>query len=161
MTEVRAGVFVFFDLVMAGLDVCAIDDIALSVLATVIGHQAEKGWIITDGGWMAMSRDRGTASQRWTRATASCATSAGRIDGLLMVSANQEHGIVGRRDGGPLGPSISRGHAAAHPAQPRLRHRGAARPLPRVAGGTAVEAVGRDSAAGSSARRDPSPPSAL
>ncbi len=62
VTEVRAGVFVFFDLVMAGLGVCAVDDIALSVLATVIGHQRDKGWIVIDAGWMAMSRDRGTAN---------------------------------------------------------------------------------------------------
>ena len=38
VTEVRAGVFVFFDLVMAGVGICQIDDIAISVLATVIGH---------------------------------------------------------------------------------------------------------------------------
>ena len=62
VTEVRAGVFVFFDLVMHGIGVCAIDDIALSVLATVIGHKPEKGWILIDAGWMALSRDRGTAN---------------------------------------------------------------------------------------------------
>ena len=63
VTEVRAGVHMFMDLVMAGLGVCAVDDIAISVLATVIGHQPEKGWIITDAGWMALSRDRGTSAQ--------------------------------------------------------------------------------------------------
>ena len=63
VTEVRAGVFVFFDLVMNGIGVCDTSDIALSVLCTVIGHQREKGWLITDAGWMAMSRDRGTAKQ--------------------------------------------------------------------------------------------------
>jgi D-serine deaminase-like pyridoxal phosphate-dependent protein len=41
VTEVRAGVFVFFDLVMAGIGVCAVDDIALSVLGTVIGHRRQ------------------------------------------------------------------------------------------------------------------------
>ncbi|MFX4921988.1 hypothetical protein ABTC28_19915, partial [Acinetobacter baumannii] len=51
VTEVRAGVFVFFDLVMAGIGICSTDDIAMSVLATVIGHQREKGWIIIDAGW--------------------------------------------------------------------------------------------------------------
>ncbi|MEJ2459220.1 MAG: alanine racemase, partial [Novosphingobium sp.] len=60
VTEVRAGVFTFFDLVMHGIGVCDVDDIAVSVLATVIGTRPEKGWILTDGGWMAMSRDRGT-----------------------------------------------------------------------------------------------------
>jgi D-serine deaminase-like pyridoxal phosphate-dependent protein len=63
VTEVRAGVYVFFDLVMHNIGVCATDDIALSVLTTVIGHQADKGWAIVDAGWMAMSRDRGTQKQ--------------------------------------------------------------------------------------------------
>ena len=38
VTELRAGVYVFFDLVQAGLGVCGVDDIALSVLATVVSH---------------------------------------------------------------------------------------------------------------------------
>lgn len=63
VTEVRAGVYVFFDLVMAGIGVCSVEDIALSVLTSVIGHQHSKGWILVDAGWMAMSRDRGTAKQ--------------------------------------------------------------------------------------------------
>ncbi|HSQ03927.1 MAG TPA: alanine racemase, partial [Burkholderiales bacterium] len=63
VTEVRVGVFVFFDLFMAGLGVCRIQDVALSVLTSVIGHQREKGWAIVDAGWMALSRDRGTAGQ--------------------------------------------------------------------------------------------------
>jgi len=50
VSEVRVGVFMFFDLVMAGLGVCNLDDIALSVLTSVIGHQADRGWIITDAG---------------------------------------------------------------------------------------------------------------
>jgi len=37
VTEVRAGVYAFFDLVMAGVGVCTADDVALSVLCTVIG----------------------------------------------------------------------------------------------------------------------------
>jgi D-serine deaminase-like pyridoxal phosphate-dependent protein len=64
VTEVRTGVYMFQDLVMAGLGVCSVDEIALSVLGTVIGHQHDKGWVITDAGWMALSRDRGTARQK-------------------------------------------------------------------------------------------------
>src|SRR5215470_8646214 len=64
VTEVRAGVYVFFDLVMVNVGVCAMQDVALSVLTTVIGHQPEKGWAIVDAGWMAMSRDRGTQRQK-------------------------------------------------------------------------------------------------
>ena len=64
VTEMRAGVYMFFDLVMHGVGVCTTDDIAISVLATVIGTKPEKGWILVDAGWMALSRDRGTAAQR-------------------------------------------------------------------------------------------------
>ena len=70
VTEVRAGVYALFDLVMANVGVCTPQDIALSVLTTVIGHQAEKGWTIVDAGWMAMSRDRGTQRRRSTMDTA-------------------------------------------------------------------------------------------
>ncbi|MGL9774311.1 MAG: hypothetical protein ACR5LG_11435 [Sodalis sp. (in: enterobacteria)] len=43
VSEVRAGVYAFFDLVMHNVGVCELDEIALSVLTTVIGHQQEKG----------------------------------------------------------------------------------------------------------------------
>ena len=104
VTEVRAGVFVFFDLVMAGLGVCRMDDIALSVLATVIGHQEEKGWTIIDAGWMAMSRDRGTAKQRVDQGYGVVCTIDGfPIDDLIVIDANQEHGIVAHRSGNKSG----------------------------------------------------------
>ena len=103
VTEVRAGVYMFFDLVMAGLGVCHIDDIVVSVLATVIGHQEDKGWIITDAGWMAMSRDRGTANQRVDQGYGVvCDVRGTPVDDLLVVSTNQEHGIIGRRAGGAI-----------------------------------------------------------
>ena len=100
VTEVRTGVFVFFDLFMAGLAVCRIDDIALSVLTTVIGHQREKGWVIVDAGWMAMSRDRGTARQAVDQGYGLVCTLEGEvIPDLVMVDANQEHGIIAHRSG--------------------------------------------------------------
>jgi D-serine deaminase-like pyridoxal phosphate-dependent protein len=95
ITEVRAGVYVFFDLVMANIGVCALNDIALSVLTTVIGHQADKGWAIVDAGWMAMSRDRGTQKQPRDYGYGQVCDSNGQvIDGYVMTGANQEHGIV-------------------------------------------------------------------
>jgi D-serine deaminase-like pyridoxal phosphate-dependent protein len=102
VTEVRAGVYVFFDLVMSNVGVCAPQDIALSVLTTVIGHQAEKGWIIVDAGWMAMSRDRGTARQdRDYGYGAVCDLQGNMIEGYIVTAANQEHGIISRDDGIP------------------------------------------------------------
>ena len=100
VTEVRAGVYALFDLVMANVGVCTPQDIALSVLTTVIGHQAEKGWTIVDAGWMAMSRDRGTQRQKVDYGYGAVGDVDGNlIDGLVLTGANQEHGIVSRRDG--------------------------------------------------------------
>lgn len=100
VTEVRAGVFVFFDLVMAGIGVCTLDDIALSVLATVIGHQRDKGWILVDAGWMAMSQDRGTSKQATNQGYGVVCDLAGRpYADVIVGDANQEHGIVTVRPG--------------------------------------------------------------
>ena len=103
VTEVRVGVYVFQDLVMAGLGVCAVDEIAVSVLASVIGHQRDKNWVITDAGWMALSRDRGTAHQKVDQGYGVVCDEEGRpIEDLIVADANQEHGIVARRGGGPI-----------------------------------------------------------
>jgi D-serine deaminase-like pyridoxal phosphate-dependent protein len=105
VTEVRAGVFMFFDLVMAGIGVCSLDDLALSVLATVIGHQHDKGWIIVDAGWMAMSRDRGTARLAVDQGYGVVCDLAGDpIPDLIMIDANQEHGILAGRRGAQFSP---------------------------------------------------------
>jgi D-serine deaminase-like pyridoxal phosphate-dependent protein len=102
VTEVRAGVYVFFDLVMANVGVCRVEDIALSVLTSVIGHQPEKGWALVDAGWMAMSRDRGTQSQRHDFGYGQACDLDGRpIAGLTMCAANQEHGILAFDDESP------------------------------------------------------------
>lgn len=102
VSEVRAGVFVFFDLVMAGIGVCTIGDIAVSVLTTVIGHQRDKGWTIVDAGWMAMSRDRGTAAQDIDQGYGLVCDQHGvPIDDYIVMSANQEHGIIVHRSGDP------------------------------------------------------------
>lgn len=99
VTEVRAGVYVFFDLVMHNVGVCTTDDIALSVLTTVIGHQEEKGWAIVDAGWMAMSRDRGTQKQTTDFGYGQVCTLDGEpVEGYVMTGANQEHGIISRPD---------------------------------------------------------------
>lgn len=132
VTEVRAGVFVFFDLVMAGVGICKIEDIALSVLATVIGHQREKGWILVDAGWMAMSQDRGTAKQAVNQGYGVVCDSSGRpYDDLILADANQEHGIIMVRPGTDAAlPDLRIGdrvrilpnHACATGAQHRSYH---------------------------------------
>jgi D-serine deaminase-like pyridoxal phosphate-dependent protein len=95
VTEVRAGVYVFFDLVMANVGVCSTDDIALSVLCTVIGHRPDTGWLITDAGWMAMSRDRGTQKQAHDYGYGAVYDAEGRaLPELAFREANQEHGVL-------------------------------------------------------------------
>jgi D-serine deaminase-like pyridoxal phosphate-dependent protein len=127
LTEFRAGVCVFFDLFQAGVGVCGIDDIALTVLATVIGHQPEKGWTITDAGWMAMSRDRGTATQAVDQGYGIvCSPDGAPFPDLIVIGANQEHGIVAPRPGStgrppqlPIGARVRvlPNHACATAAQ--------------------------------------------
>ncbi|MEE7494505.1 DSD1 family PLP-dependent enzyme [Methylobacterium oryzae] len=127
ITEVRAGVFMFGDLFQAGVGSVAIDDIALSVLATVIGYRRDKGWIITDAGWMALSRDRGTARQAVDQGYGVVCDRAGRpYPDLIVADANQEHGILALRPGsGAALPDLAIGaqvrilpnHACATAAQ--------------------------------------------
>lgn len=52
---------------------------------------------------MAMSRDRGTASQKVDQGYGLVCDAAGKpIDDLIVVNVNQEHGIIARRGGGTL-----------------------------------------------------------
>jgi D-serine deaminase-like pyridoxal phosphate-dependent protein len=140
VTEVRAGVFVFFDLVMAGIGVCRVEDIALSVLATVNGHRADKGWTLIDAGWMALSRDRGTAKQPIDQGYGLVCDLDGRpIPDLIVADAHQEHGIIVHRSGGkapalPVGTRVRilPNHACATGAQHGAYH--------VVEGGAAVTA---------------------
>lgn len=100
ITEMRAGVYMFFDLVMHGVGVCTTDDIAISVLATVIGTKPEKGWILVDAGWMALSRDRGTAAQRVDQGYGLVCDLSGKVyPDLIVTLASQEHGILAIRSG--------------------------------------------------------------
>ncbi|HEY0331778.1 MAG TPA: alanine racemase [Rhodopseudomonas sp.] len=100
VTELRAGVFMIGDLFQAGVGSCAIDDIALTVLSSVIGRQRAKGWIIVDAGWMALSRDRGTARQAVDQGYGLVCDLAGKsYPDLMLIDANQEHGIVAVRPG--------------------------------------------------------------
>ncbi|ABZ77202.1 conserved hypothetical protein [Shewanella halifaxensis HAW-EB4] len=95
ITEVRAGVYGFFDLVMTGIGVCQLDDIAASVVTTVIGHNKEKGWLFIDAGWMALSADRGTASQPKDCGYGLVAKSNGQlVEAMQVIGVNQEHGII-------------------------------------------------------------------
>ena len=130
VTEMRAGVYMFFDLVMHGVGVCTTDDIAISVLATVIGTKPEKGWILVDAGWMALSRDRGTAAQRVDQGYGLVCDLSGKLyPDLIVAQASQEHGILAIRSGSaatlpniPIGAKVRilPNHACATASQHEL-----------------------------------------
>lgn len=108
VTEMRCGVYALGDLFMMNLGVLRLEDIAGSVLCTVIGHQQEKGQVIVDAGWMAMSRDRGTARQHCDFGYGLVCDAAGRpLRGcdIRMTGANQEHGIIEAVAGNRLDPA--------------------------------------------------------
>jgi D-serine deaminase-like pyridoxal phosphate-dependent protein len=101
VTEVRAGVYVFGDLVQAELGTCAMDDIAIGVLASVIGHNRQHGRVLIDAGFLALSRDRGTSDMPldWGYG-AVCDPMSGEVfDDVIVSSTNQEHGIITSRSG--------------------------------------------------------------
>jgi D-serine deaminase-like pyridoxal phosphate-dependent protein len=94
ITEVRAGVFVFQDLVMAELGVCDTNDIGLMVLASVIATKPEKNWVITDAGWMTLSQDPGHSQANQATYGEVIHFSEQVSTSLRVNSTNQEHGII-------------------------------------------------------------------
>jgi D-serine deaminase-like pyridoxal phosphate-dependent protein len=99
VTEVRAGVYAFGDLVQAELGTCSVDDIAISVLASVIGHNRQHGRVLIDAGFLALSRDRGTADLPidWGYGAVCDPVNGAVMDDVTVSSTNQEHGIITNR----------------------------------------------------------------
>lgn len=60
ITEIRAGVYMFGDMFQAQIGSCAVDDLAVSVLAEVVGRRDEPRKILIDAGGLALSKDRST-----------------------------------------------------------------------------------------------------
>lgn len=101
LSEARPGTFVFNDLMLVNLGICTTDQIAISVLTTVIAHRPETNWLITDSGWMALAADQsptGGHNLDYGRGLV-CDVAGMPVDGLTVIGVNQEHGILGRSDG--------------------------------------------------------------
>jgi D-serine deaminase-like pyridoxal phosphate-dependent protein len=116
VTEMRPGNFVFFDLFQEGLGTCTMQDIAVSVLATVVSHHPARNHVLIDAGGLALSKDTG-ANRNVP------GTGYGRVcrpdeplplDGMNVHDVHQEHGLLG----GPDAPKVD---FAAHPPGSRLR----------------------------------------
>jgi D-serine deaminase-like pyridoxal phosphate-dependent protein len=104
ITELRAGVYMFFDLVMREIGVCQTSDMALSVLTTIIGHDDIHNRLVTDAGWTAMSSDRGATGDKPAPSFGIVADhlSGEPIPNLVVRSMNQEHGLIGHEDDAAL-----------------------------------------------------------
>jgi D-serine deaminase-like pyridoxal phosphate-dependent protein len=99
LTEIRAGVYMAGDLFQAGIGSLVEDDIAVSVLATVISHDPSRNRMIVDVGGLALSKDRATAALGAGDLGYGLVTD---LDGraafgrLAVAGVHQEHGeIVG------------------------------------------------------------------
>ncbi|MEO0421372.1 MAG: alanine racemase, partial [Pseudomonadota bacterium] len=94
--ELCAGVWMFNDLFQHGLGVCAIEDIAVSVLATVVSANTSTNTVFIDAGALALSQDRSTEKQTRDTAYGLLADAAtGRLLPDYRVAAvSQEHGHV-------------------------------------------------------------------
>ena len=126
VTEVRAGVYAFGDLVQAELGTCATDDIAIGVLASVIGHNRQHGRVLIDAGFLALSRSprhRRFAGRLGLWCGVRRAVFRGELpEAVTPCSTNQEHlATVTSRSGEIDFDQFPIGLPGEGPAQPRLR----------------------------------------
>jgi D-serine deaminase-like pyridoxal phosphate-dependent protein len=96
ITEIRAGVYMFGDLFQAEIGTHQPDDIALSVLASVIGARPEEGRLLVDAGSIALSKDRSTADTAHDFGYGLLVDLAGQasLGRSVVERAYQEHGVV-------------------------------------------------------------------
>ncbi len=98
VTELRAGVYMFWDAFQAGIGACSLNDVALSVLAEVIGRPAERpNEFLIDAGAFALSKDISTAAlpaaqnagYGWV-----CNLAGEHLPEMRVTRVWQEHGLV-------------------------------------------------------------------
>ena len=94
ITEVRAGVYMFGDLFQAEIGTHGIDDIAVTVLASVIGRR--DGQVLVDAGGIALSKDRSTAAapHDWEFGLVLDRLGRRRYGAARVARAYQEHGVI-------------------------------------------------------------------
>lgn len=101
VTEMRPGNYVFFDLAQVGLGSCRLEDVALSVLAAVIGHVPRCNRLLIDAGSLALSSDTSAAEHMPGVGYGLVLDLSGRpLGGLHVAHVNQEHGFV--ESGAPI-----------------------------------------------------------
>ncbi len=118
----------FNDLDQEYIGSCAPSDLALSVLASVIGHYPHRNQVLVDAGALALSKD--ISAQEFKPQVGYGTIVDAPAKDMAVVACCQEHGFVGAEEPIPYG-NLPIGSRGAHPAQPRLHHRGGLRPLLR------------------------------
>lgn len=90
VTEARPGNYIFYDRTMVLIGCCEPDDVAVTVLATVVSHQPGASHFVVDAGALSLSKDLGPAHVGLEPAF-------GEVKGhpeLTVASVSQEHGII-------------------------------------------------------------------
>jgi D-serine deaminase-like pyridoxal phosphate-dependent protein len=96
VTEVRAGVYMFGDLFQMEIGSNALNGIALTVLASVIGRRPAQHRMLVDAGGMALSKDHSTAAAPMDYGFGLILDMDGHPThgGAVVRTAYQEHGVV-------------------------------------------------------------------
>lgn len=98
VTELRCGVYMFGDVFQSEIHSCSQRDIAISVLASVIGHREDLNCALIDAGALALSKDRSTAAEGLPEdigfGLVMDAQARERIGNVHVGRVFQEHGLL-------------------------------------------------------------------
>ena len=98
LTEMRCGVYMFGDVFQHEIASHGLEDIAVSVLATVIGHRPDLNAALIDAGGLALSKDRSTGAPGLAEdigfGMIMDETCARRIGRVRVGHVYQEHGML-------------------------------------------------------------------
>jgi D-serine deaminase-like pyridoxal phosphate-dependent protein len=95
VTEIRPGNYVFFDVYQTLLGSCQLEDVAFSVLVTVISHHPHRNRLLVNAGSLALSADPGPRHVDPHCGFGLVADLAGQpLAGLRLTGLSQEHGWV-------------------------------------------------------------------
>lgn len=101
ITEMRAGVYMLGDLFQASIGTHGIDDIAVTVLASVTGRYPARGTVLMDAGALALSKDRSTEAgpRDWRFGRVLDLGGAPLAGGAVVARVHQEHGEIRATEG--------------------------------------------------------------
>lgn len=104
--EVRPGNYVFYDAFQAKIGSCALTDVAVSVLTTVVGWHPERGHAIIDAGALALSKDVGPRHVESDFGYGIVCDAALKPLPARLVALSQEHGKLETHAHLPVGTRL-------------------------------------------------------